>query len=332
MTVVLWALGALLLSTLAAVIFLATADDDFYRWAMQKAIEGKIGNEIRVDGSFSFDVGLEPTLIVTDVSIENPPWANKKQMARADRVEIQIVLKELFSGTIQIPRLVVEHLDLYLETSADGENNWEVAGASSEEDATAAQEDLMYPLFEFVSLKDIAVTYVDRQSGQVTEILLDFLQTKQQSSDASIEIQGEGSFNRQPFKITGRFGAIEEALSAAAPYPLELTLQSSGLVIDLKGTVENLPEAEGFDTSLVLRIPSISQALETLNIEVPLAGIGEASARLRGNLGSLAVEDIVIEVIGPSGQELHAQGRLADLMQGQGLGLEFTGNLGPEAF
>ncbi len=102
-TSVLWTLGALLLSTLAAVIFLATADDDFYRWAMQQAIEGTTDREIRVDGSFSFDVGLEPTLIVTDVSIQNAPWADKKQMARAARVEVQIELEELFSGTIRIP-------------------------------------------------------------------------------------------------------------------------------------------------------------------------------------------------------------------------------------
>ena len=156
-TSVLWTLGALLLSTLAAVIFLATADDDFYRWAMQQAIEGTIDREIRVDGSFSFDVGLEPTLIVTDVSIENAPWADKKQMARAARVEVQIELEELFSGTIRIPRLVVEDLDLYLETN--GENNWEVAGVSSEEDTTAAQEGLIYPLFELVSLDPIEVEF-----------------------------------------------------------------------------------------------------------------------------------------------------------------------------
>ena len=192
-TSVLWTLGALLLSTLAAVIFLATADDDFYRWAMQQAIEGTIDREIRVDESFSFDVGLEPTLIVTDVSIENAPWADKKQMARAARVEVQIELEELFSGTIRIPRLVVEDLDLYLETSADGENNWEVAGVSSEEDTSAAQEGLIYPLLELVSLKDIAVTYEDRQSGRDTEILLDFLHTKQLAGDASFEIQGEVS-------------------------------------------------------------------------------------------------------------------------------------------
>ncbi len=331
-TIVLWTLGAFLLSTLGAVIFLATADDDFYRWAMQQAIEGRIDREIRVDGSFSFDVGLEPTLIVTDVSIENAPWAAKKQMARAKRVEVQITFEELFSGTIRIPRLVVEDLDLYLETSAGGENNWKVAGVSSQEDTTAAQEGFIYPLLEFVSLKDIAVTYEDRQSGRDTEILIDFLHTKQLAGDARFDIQGEGSFNGRSFEITGRFGSIEEALSATAPYPLELMLRSSSLDIEFKGTVENLREGKGFDTSLVVRTPSIGEVLKTLDFEVPLTGIGEASARLRGNLDSLAVEDVVIEVIERSGQELHAQGRLADLMRGQGLALRFTGKLGPEAF
>ena len=51
-TIVLWILGAFLLSTLGAVIFLATANDDFYRWAMQQAIEGTIDREIRVGRIF----------------------------------------------------------------------------------------------------------------------------------------------------------------------------------------------------------------------------------------------------------------------------------------
>ncbi len=36
--IVLWSLGALLLTGSAAVVFLATAGDDFYRWAMRQAI------------------------------------------------------------------------------------------------------------------------------------------------------------------------------------------------------------------------------------------------------------------------------------------------------
>ena len=37
-TIVLSSLGALLLSASAAVVFLATAGDDFYRWALRQAI------------------------------------------------------------------------------------------------------------------------------------------------------------------------------------------------------------------------------------------------------------------------------------------------------
>ncbi len=331
-TIVLWTLGALLLPPLAAVIFLATANDNFYRWAMGQVIEGTLDREIRVDGSFSFDVGLRPALIVTDVSIENAPWATNKKMVRAGRIEVQIALDELFSGTIRIPRLVVEDIDIYLETSAEGESNWEIAGASSPKDNKAAHVEMIYPLVELISLKDITVTHEDRQSGRDTEIVLDFLHSKRLANDAGFEIQGEGSFNRRSFSITGRFGSIEEALSATTPYPLELVLQSSSLVIDLKGTVENLREAKGIDINLVLRTASISEVMKTLNFEVPLTAIGEASARLRGNLDSLAVEDVVIDVIERSGQELHAQGRLADLMRGQGLALRFTGKLGPETF
>ncbi|MCZ6815195.1 MAG: AsmA family protein, partial [Planctomycetota bacterium] len=115
--IALWGLGAFLLAASAAVVFLATAGDDFYRWAMRQAIEGTIHREIRVDGSFAFNVGPEPVLIVTDVWIENAPWASKKEMARAKRVEIQIALGPLFSGIVRIPRLVVEGLNLDLETS-----------------------------------------------------------------------------------------------------------------------------------------------------------------------------------------------------------------------
>ena len=64
-------------------VFLATAGDDFYRWAMRQAIAGTIDRVVRVDGAFSFDIGLEPALIVTDVWIENAPWASKKELARA---------------------------------------------------------------------------------------------------------------------------------------------------------------------------------------------------------------------------------------------------------
>ena len=62
MKAMMWALGGLLLAAAAGLTFLATAGDDFYRWAAKQALEGQIERKIHVEGSFSFDVGLEPRL------------------------------------------------------------------------------------------------------------------------------------------------------------------------------------------------------------------------------------------------------------------------------
>ena len=74
--------------------------------------------------------------------------------------------------------------------------------------------------------------------------------------------------------------------------------------------------------SLIVRTPSIGEVLRTLEIDLPLVGLLEASARLRGNLESLAVEDIELEIIERSGQELRAEGSLADLMNGEATGYQ----------
>ncbi len=121
--ITLWSLGLLLFSAAFIAAFLAIAGDNFYRWAAGQLLEGSIDRTIHVDGTFSFDVGLEPTLIVTDVWLENGPWAEKAEMARIERAEVQVAVKPLFSGIVRLPRLVVEGLTLELKTGPDGAGN-----------------------------------------------------------------------------------------------------------------------------------------------------------------------------------------------------------------
>jgi uncharacterized protein involved in outer membrane biogenesis len=200
-SIALWSFGVIFLGAIAIVAFLTIAGDDFYRWMMRQAIEGTIDREIRAEGSFSFSVGLEPSVTVTDVWLENAPWANTKEMARAERVEVQIALLPLFSGIVHVPQLVVEGLDVALERSSDGRGNWVFGGARPDEREEAIDEDVTLPLFGFVSLKDVAVTYRDYQDGRDMEFLLDFLDKRQDADEASLDIEAEGSLNGRPFQI-----------------------------------------------------------------------------------------------------------------------------------
>lgn len=329
--IALWSLGLLLLSATGIVVFLATAGDDFYRWAARQLLEGAIDRQVHVEGTFSFDVGLEPTLAVTEVWIENAPWAEKPEMARVERAEVQIALRPLFAGIVQIRRLLVQDLTLDIERGPDGTGNWEVAKPSSGDPETAAQGDLFIPLFELISLRKVAVTYRDRQGGRDTVVLLENLDREKIADETGFTIQGKGSLNQTDFRIKGRFGSVEEALAAAAPYPFELTLNMAGLDAELTGTVQNLPRAEGFDIGISARAPSIGRILEIWDSDLALDGRAKASANLRGDLGALSVEDLKVEITDDSGQQLHVEGSLSDLLTGKGLDLRFTAELGPEA-
>ncbi|MCZ6874987.1 MAG: AsmA family protein [bacterium] len=118
-----WVVTLVALTSGFALVFLVVASDDFYRRAARQIIERLIDREVRLDGTFSLALGLAPRLVVTDLWLENTPWAAAKEMAHLDRLEVQAALQPLLSGVVVIRRLVVEGLTLNLETARDGAVN-----------------------------------------------------------------------------------------------------------------------------------------------------------------------------------------------------------------
>ena len=331
-TILLCCFGGCLAVILAVSLFLAFAGDGFYRWALDEVIEGTIDREITVDGTFSFELGLEPAVVVTDVWIENAAWTGKTEMARADRMELQIDLLPLLSGILRAPRVVIEGLTVELEEAPGQPANWEITASGKRSPSAEDLGDIVYPLVDFISLSDITVLYRNRESGQEIEVLLHSLtKLEQLAEDAPYEIRGEGTVNGRPFTIAGEVGTVEEAIAAATPYPVKLTMQSPNLFTQLEGTVGNLPKGEGIDLRFLARTPSIYEVLQSLQIESQPFGPALATLQLKGDLQSLAAENIEIEVIAPSGQAFHVEGRIANVILASGLDIRFDGKLDPQA-
>ena len=327
-----WVVALVALTLCVFVVFLATASDDFYRRAARHILEQSIDRAVRIDGTFSLALGLEPTLIVTDVWLENAPWAETLEMARVDRVEVQVALQPLLSGVVLIRRLVVEGLTLDLETARDGAVNWDIATPSRQEEEPATDAgDAGIPLVEHLSLKHLVITHKDRRSGRSMAVFLASLHKSQPEPDGRIAIVGEGRINQHPFTIGGRFGSLQTALRATAPYPLELSLTLPGLETVLSGTVANLPRATGFDLDLSIRSPSIGTLLDALALERSLEGHAEIAARLTGDLKALALTGLTIDFVGDDGQRLQASGSLAHLTAGTGLDVHFRAHAPKQA-
>jgi uncharacterized protein involved in outer membrane biogenesis len=323
--VLLWFGGGLTLLVVAAVALMALAGEDFYRRAGVYLLESVFDRKVGLDGTFAVTLGLEPTLVVTDISVANTPWAEKAEMARIERLEIQVALIPLLSGDVVIPRLVVGGATIDLEIAADGRGNWEPAKPES-----GGRKDLFYPLIKALSVENVAIGYTDRRSGAHTDVILESLQNKLLTEESMIAVEGKGRIDETPFRINGRVGSVEDAIAAAAPYPLQLSIDLSDAVVELNGTAKNLPDAEGFDVRVTAQTSSLGAVWQTLGLDLAMEGHADASVRLTGDLESLAAENVSVEIVGRSDQRIEVLGSLSDLWSGDGLDLRFDGRLGPE--
>ncbi len=321
-----WFAGSLVLLLAFLVVFVLGAGDKFHRDVTRRLVEGWIDRKVEVAGGFSLDIGLEPGLVVTDVRIENAPWAEQPEMLRLDRLEVQIAIPPLFSGVVHVRRLVLQGLQVDLETASDGRNNWDIGAPGSD---GGGGGDAFYPLLEFIQLEEVTLTYRDARSGWNTKIFLKTLSKQKATADGTMLIEGRGHVNEHPFQIAGRFGSLEDALAASAPYPMALSLEMPGLAVQLDGTAKDLPRAEGFDLALKVELPSVGQLEEVLGLDRVLEGRVELSARLRGDLERLAAENIAFAFVADGGHELRATGTIADLDDARGFDLDLSGRLAP---
>ena len=324
-----WGLGALLVPTLGVALFLVVAGDDFYRWVLRQAIEGRLERDVRVEGTFEFELGLEPTVTVTDVSITDALWTGREEMAHAERLELQVAIVPLLSGIVAIPRLTVHGLRMQLERSADGRANWDTIAGAGASTRTESGDLAPPPLIEVVSLRDIAVTYSDRRSGARREILIYALEKTEAAEAETFDLRGEGKLDGRRFQVSGRFGSFREIFAGAESYPVEFVFEAPSGALTVEGLVQDPLGDVDMDLAVSAETVSLSGLLSNFGIDLPLVGIGEATARVRGDLQSLAVEDITLEVLERSGQELRAEGEIANIVRSEGLDLRFSGRLQP---
>ncbi len=343
--IVLWTGGLLAAAAIALAVVFTLAGDTFYRWAAGQVLASTVDRPVHLDGAISLSLGGEVALTVTDVWIENAPWAKRAAMARLARAEARIALSPLLKGIVRIPRLAIDGMTVDLERTEDGVGNWMIAEPVEEGDpslgtaeqtpddeaGSPARSDAFVPILESVSLRNVAVTYQGGPHEAGIAVVIDAF-ALDKSADDQLQARGSGRINQHSLELEGYFGSVKAALAAAAPYPMNLTVTVADVVAAIIGTARDLPRAEGFDFRLTADVASIQKALAILDIDLPVDGAARAEARLQGDLPALAVDDLSIEVTEPAGDRLLVEGRVDDLLAGEGLDVRVSAVLGPHPF
>ena len=309
---------------LGAVLF-APPFDGLRRDLAERLLEYRLGRDIHVTGELKVSVGRNVAIDFSDVVVKNPDWASKPDMARIETGEIELRLWPLILGDLVVPHLVVDGGELNFEVAADGKRSWrDGVGDNAGDDGIDG-----LPLLGSVSIKNLALDWLDKSNGFDIDLKLDGLETERAKEDGANRIGGSGTLNGTKFTVTGQLPALERE-SSSQSHAVQLTLETTGFDVSLDGEIDEPLDGAGVDVALKAKVASLGDLLDTLEIARALEGEGDVAGRLTGDFDALKLSDLQIDVKTQAGDTGKLTGSIEDLADGSGIDLRFRSKLAPE--
>ena len=116
--------GVVVLLLIAVAVAVHSVDVTQFIGPIQQRVKAATGRDLEVHGGIALKLGLEPKLVLDDVTLGNAPWGKQPQMLMAKQIEAQIALLPLLRKRFEVVSFKLISPTIALETDAGGKGNW----------------------------------------------------------------------------------------------------------------------------------------------------------------------------------------------------------------
>lgn len=220
---------------------------DLGRFAPQieTAAREATGRTLKIDGPLRVGFSLVPTVVAETVSFSNAEWGTKPRMLEAGRLELQVALLPLLSGSVDVRRVVIQDADIWLETDRKGRGNWDFGPAK----VTPAAEEKSGNGLTLAGVPELAISnfhlaYRDGETGQVSEASFDEVSLAARDGFRRALIEGKVNGSPVSFSADVASSGNVTSLNNAA-----LTVAGTSIGGDLSLDLSGKPKLVGTLTS-----------------------------------------------------------------------------------
>jgi uncharacterized protein involved in outer membrane biogenesis len=252
------------------VIYIVIASYDFNKLKPQITDLAKeyTGRDLTLAGDIKLGIGFSPDLKVENVSFQNAAWGSRPELAKIERLEVQVELLPLIRGDIQVKRLILVKSDILIESDKSGKSNLAFDVSAQKEPApdTKEDKDAAPALFAFskISIKDGKIMLHDHQSGSKHMIGLNQFDLQAPEFGAPADMVFEGIYNDIPIQASGNLGPLSGILDPVEAWPFELIVQTLGSNIEIAGKIQDPMGVKGIDVKLSAAGPMQARILTSL--------------------------------------------------------------------
>ena len=266
----------------AVLVIVSTYDYNKLKPQIESAFKEATGRELTLKGKLDLEVGLNPTLVVTDAALQNAPWGSRPEMAEIKRFEVQLSLIPLIFRHLDVRRLVLVNPDILVETSPSGESNLGFltkmsTGKANKESPTANKVRLTV---NEIDVKNGHLTYRNGKTNAAYVVMLKRFDASAPSADRPLKLSLDGSYNGKSFSVSGNVVPLASLSDTSRPWPFNLTMSIAGATASLEGTIRDLTGLRGLNILVKAKSNDAGQMGELLGEPIPVQGPVEMSCRI----------------------------------------------------
>jgi len=229
-TKIIGGLAGVVIAVVAIVaIAIATIDINQYRGQIADALSKQTGRSVKFGGPIHLTVSSHGIgLAVQDVSIGNPSWASRPQMAGIGKLELHVALAPLLQHKFDITALTVSNADIRLETNANNQHNWDMkpaAGATPATPATPTASSSASNGAVGVSVKELSIAdsqiAMRDKNGETSTFKVEKVTMSPSSRGAAVSVKAE--YNGVPLKLDLKTGASDLMADSKWPFDADVT-------------------------------------------------------------------------------------------------------------
>jgi hypothetical protein len=249
---------ATLFAVLAALLFLV--DVNSYRDRIEQHVSTAFGRSVVLEGPLSLEPSLTPRFVVNGLKIANPDWASRPYLAKVDKFDIRVSLLPLLKGELQVVALELHGVDLLLEKTADGVNNFTFRQADGPGGL---------PVIERMSLYDATIAFAPAE-GPLRRLHFEQV-TARNVPGQPVELEAHTAVNAVPVTLSLRGEPLDDRL-LPGPWRLTLLGEAGETSLRVEGRVAGLTDWSQGEYQLNLQGWRLGE-LETLfGYSLPEAG------------------------------------------------------------
>jgi uncharacterized protein involved in outer membrane biogenesis len=332
-----WIFGITVFLIVALIVgifaILSSYDFNDLKPQIARMVKDTTGRELSLKGDLELEIGLNPTLVIEDVSFRNASWGSRPELAKIRRLEVQVAVLPLIRRIILFKRLILIEPDFLIETNSAGKSNFEFEtlkkrkAAKSVEKAPAHGKTILSALtFNEIRMEKSRFKYNGRQSGRTYTVILESA-TASAKPDGTVALELNGGYNNKPFRVNAILGSLTALTDPDKAWPVKLTSNIAGSTVIIDGTARDPIKGKGLDITVTGNGRSIPEVLKQYNITyIPDLGPFDVTARLTDPDGRLGLTDIDLKVGGEDRVRARFTGSIQNLIKGKGLDITVTGN------